>query len=98
MKTITINALEHDYPGDADWYEYVSLYRSEYLDENALLLAKAFGDRLDESLIIYGKRGLSEGLWWIERSVPALDGLRPLDCLGSRVLIKRLRSALMRMP
>lgn len=90
--------LEDDYPGDADWQEYVELYEEDYLDNNAQALSSALDGRLDMAVIIYGKRGLVEGLWWITQSVPALDGLRPLDCLDDPMLIRRLRTALMRMP
>lgn len=90
--------LEDDYPGDAAWQITVSLYEEDYLDNDAHTLAQALGGHLDMAVIIRGKRGLEEGLWWIEQEVPALDNIRPLDCLDDPVLIKRLRSALMRMP
>jgi Protein of unknown function (DUF2384) len=35
---------------------------------------------------------------WISQPDPALDGLRPIDCLASPSLIRRLKSMLMRMP
>src|SRR5476651_1231103 len=94
----TMHQLEKDYPGDVDWQQYVALYEEDYLDENAQELATLLNDHLDMAVIIYGKRGLVEGRCWITRQVPALDQLRPIDCLQSRRLIKRLRSALMRMP
>ena len=31
-----MHRLENDYPGDADWQQYVALYEEDYLDENAL--------------------------------------------------------------
>lgn len=90
--------LEDDYPGDADWHEYVALYKEDYLDDNARQLAAALGGDLDMAVIIYGKRGLKEGLWWIDKPVPALDNLTPLECTQEPRLVLRLRSALMRMP
>ncbi|KTC53070.1 hypothetical protein AO262_20535 [Pseudomonas fluorescens ABAC62] len=90
--------LEDDYPGDTDWQSSVSLYEEDYLDDEARTLAEAMGGHLDMAVILRGKRGLEEGLWWIAQQVPALDGIRPLDCLADPILIKRLRTALMRMP
>jgi hypothetical protein len=90
--------LEDDYPGDANWKTLVALYEEDYLDDNARELAARLDNQLDMAVIIYGKRGLKEGLWWIEQRVPALDDLKPVDCLNDPTLIKRLRSALTRMP
>ncbi|TRX74190.1 hypothetical protein [Pseudomonas mangiferae] len=92
------DSLEDDYPGDAEWLLHVGDYKAEYLDDDARTLAEAMGGNLDMAVIIRGKRGLEEGLWWIEQEVPALEGLRPLDCLEDPKLIKRLRTGLMRMP
>ncbi|MFS2093237.1 hypothetical protein ACCC96_09500 [Pseudomonas sp. Pseusp11] len=90
--------LEDDYPGDAEWQKFVRLYEEDYLDDNARTLAKQLDGNLDMAVILYGKRGLKEGLWWVEQQVPALDNIRPADCLKDPRLIKRLRTALMRMP
>ncbi|WP_347928389.1 hypothetical protein [Pseudomonas helvetica] len=90
--------LEDDYPGDAEWQVLVQLYEEDYLDDDARTLAKRLDGNLDMAVILYGKRGLKEGLWWIEQQVPALDNIRPSDCLKDPKLIKRLRAALMRMP
>ncbi|KNH16360.1 hypothetical protein ACS77_28570 [Pseudomonas syringae] len=90
--------LEDEYTGDSDWNVLVRLYEEDYLDDNARTLEKAMDGNLDMALILYGKRGLEEGLWWIEQQVPALDNIRPADCLKDPKLIKRLRTALMRMP
>lgn len=90
--------LEDEYPGDAEWQEFVRLYEEDYLDDDARTLAKQLDGNLDMAIILYGKRGLKEGLWWVEQQVPALDNIRPADCLKDPKLIKRLRTALMRMP
>lgn len=95
---MTMGKLESDYPGDAQWQSLVALYEQDYLDEHARALARLLGNHLDMAVIIYGKRGREEGCWWIEQSVPALNDLRPVDCLVKPHLIRRLRSALMRMP
>ncbi|AGE28154.1 hypothetical protein VRB50_24335 [Pseudomonas poae] len=90
--------LEDEYPGDADWQSTVELYKEDYLDEDARTLAQALGGDLDLAVVLRGRRGLKEGLWWIERKVPVLDNVRPVDCLEDPQLIKRLRTALMSMP
>ena len=38
------------------------------------------------------------GLHWIQLPIPVLDDLKPLDCLNDDLLLKRLRTALMRFP
>ena len=98
MDFLKMEQLEDDYPGDADWQDFVDLYNKVYLDDDARTLAKRLDGNLDMAVILYGKRGLKEGLWWIEQQVPALDNIRPADCLKDPKLIKRLRTALMRMP
>ncbi|SFP08144.1 hypothetical protein SAMN05216601_105151 [Ectopseudomonas composti] len=90
--------LEHDYPGDETWDNYVDLYREDYNDAKASILAQRLDGHDDIAVVIYGKRGLEEGLWWVEQQVPALDGLRPDACLTDPILLKRLKTALMRMP
>ncbi|RON08074.1 hypothetical protein BK659_16055 [Pseudomonas brassicacearum] len=90
--------LEDEYTGDADWQDFVDLYNKVYLDDDARTLAKALDGNLDMAVVLNGKRGLEEGLWWIEQKVPALGNKRPADCLKNPKLIKRLRMALMSMP
>jgi len=89
--------LEEDYRNDNYWYAFVSYYRDNYLDENAIEIALKINNNLDMAVVINGKRGLEEGLWWIEQRVPALENKRPIDCLEEPNLIKRLRVCLMRM-
>ncbi|WP_263145452.1 hypothetical protein [Pseudomonas sp. RIT-PI-AD] len=67
-----MHGLEEEYPGDRHWLEFVALYKADYLDENAYRLATIMNGRLDEAVIVYGKRGLVEAKWWIDREVPAL--------------------------
>ncbi|WP_223569264.1 MULTISPECIES: hypothetical protein [Pseudomonas] len=76
----------------------MDLYNKVYLDDDARTLAKALDGNLDMAVVLNGKRGLKEGLWWVEQQVPALDNIRPADCLKDPKLIIRLRTALMRMP
>ncbi|XTZ40181.1 hypothetical protein ACQYRI_09485 [Salmonella enterica] len=89
--------LEEYYSGDDAWQRLVNIYKEDYLDDNARLLAKKINGNLDIAVVIYGKRGLREGIWWLNREVPALDYLKPIDCLQEDNLIKRLKECLMRM-
>ncbi|CAN1606255.1 hypothetical protein [Pseudomonas mediterranea] len=90
--------LEDEYVGDTEWQTFVRRYEEDYLDDSARTLAKSMDDNLDMAVVLYGKRGLKEGLWWMEQVVPALGNIRPVDCLKGPKLIKRLRMALMSMP
>ncbi|MCU5771728.1 hypothetical protein N5923_08865 [Erwiniaceae bacterium BAC15a-03b] len=93
-----MSSLEHYYAGDEKWKNCADFYAEDYLDDNARLLAKKLDGNLDLAVIIYGKIGLKEGLWWVEREVPALEGVKPVDCLKDPELLKRLRECVMRMP
>lgn len=89
--------LEEDYRNDDYWYDFVKYYKDNYLDEKSKKISSKINNNLDMAVVIYGKRGLEEGLWWIEQEVPALENKRPIDCLEDPDLIKRLRVCLMRM-
>ncbi len=47
--------------------------------------------------VIYAKLG-AESLEWINKKIPALDNLTPVECLTAPLLLKRLKEGLMRMP
>lgn len=90
--------LERYYAGDESWSRSVELFSAHYLDDNARLLAEKLEGHLDLAVIIYGKRGIKEASWWIEREVPELERVKPVDCLKNPELLKRLRECVMRMP
>lgn len=89
--------LEDDYPGDEDWLGFTQYYFDNYLDDNTKIIALELHGNLDIAVLIYGKRGLTEGMWWIDQRVPALENKRPVDCLDNPELIKRLKVCVMRM-
>ncbi|QKJ85717.1 hypothetical protein PMPD1_0745 [Paramixta manurensis] len=93
-----MSGLEQYYAGDKKWKSYVDFYAEDYLDDNARLLSEKLNGHLDLAIIIYGKRGIKEAFWWIEQEVPALEGIKPLDCLQTPELLNRLRECVMRMP
>ncbi|MFD1770434.1 hypothetical protein [Sphingobacterium suaedae] len=90
--------LEQFYSED-DWVAFSMLFKTTptYRPEPAVLLAlKAIFP--DESLayVIGGVLG-DASLAWVEREIPDLDGLRPLDCRGDIERERRLKTMLMRM-
>lgn len=90
------NKLEQYYPGDESWNQFTSYYRDLPSTNNLLELKKMLNN--DEVLAktidgLVGQTATS----WIMRSIPALDDLRPIDCLNSINLLNRLRTMLMRM-
>jgi hypothetical protein len=89
--------LEEQYPGDNAWGEFARV-SDGFWDQCA------FKDELVTNL---KDLGLAKAVYmltsdaaldWVFQGVPALDGLRPVDCLVNPVLVCRLRSMLMRMP
>jgi hypothetical protein len=92
-----MTGLEIYYAGDETWKRSVKIFSDTYLDDNARFLSEKLDGHLDLAVIIYGKRGIKEALWWIEQEVPALEGMKPVDCLKEPELLKRLRECVMRM-
>jgi len=90
-------SLEKYYAGDDIWKKSVKIFSDAYLNDDARLLAEKLNGHLDLAVIIYGKRGIKEALWWIEQEVPALEGIKPVDCLKDPELLKYLRECVMRM-
>ncbi|RKE56062.1 hypothetical protein [Sphingobacterium detergens] len=87
--------LEQYYPGDEEWTAFSTLYRSM---PQLAVLTELKNRFLDESLVyvIVGIVG-DAALAWAERKIPALDHLRPVDCVGNTGLERRLKTMLMRM-
>jgi hypothetical protein len=90
-----------DYYGGADgdeaWHEHVELARTTWIGSpcQEALLRKLNG-QLDLAFVIHAKLG-EHSLEWLESRVPALSGRKPINCLGTKNLVLRLREALMRM-
>lgn len=88
--------LEEAYKGDKDWEKFEALF-VEFKDEPEVKdIAAKLGGNVGLACVIYQQVG-SDGAEWLEREVPALEGIRPIDCLNDPVLIKRLRVCLTRM-
>lgn len=96
--------LEQYYAGDDIWYKFARTCKEEVermkTDEDpqriASLKEKLKNDEYLTYVIYYHLD--SDSLDWVERQVPALNHLTPLECLESESLTLRLREALLRMP
>lgn len=83
--------------GDAAWCELVALAQTTWVDSppQPALLERLKGDQ-ELAAMIYARLG-EHSLEWLETRVPALSGRKPINCLGRKDLMLRLRVALMRM-
>ncbi|ELN2737663.1 hypothetical protein QDZ16_005065 [Pluralibacter gergoviae] len=90
--------LENYYTGDEKWNDFSGFYSESYLDDTARILARELEGHLDIAVVIYGLLGPKESFDWIYKKIPVLDNISPKDCLKSELLLKRLKTALMRMP
>lgn len=87
--------LEKYYLGDDAWKNFYTLYENlpDTLHHNKL--NELFND-ITLVKVIEGKMGKT-AMDWIARKIPALDNLRPIDCIDNTALLKRLKTMLMRM-
>ncbi|MDF3827670.1 MULTISPECIES: hypothetical protein [unclassified Pseudocitrobacter] len=93
-----MSGLEQYYSGDNDWAALSKLYEKYQGLEDVVKLSNEFNGDLALSSVIYGKVGKYYYLKWIERKIPALNDLSPLDCNDDLILNIRLKEMLMRMP
>ncbi|MDN7881330.1 hypothetical protein [Burkholderia aenigmatica] len=90
--------LEQYYGGDESWEQFSSLF-AKYIDlPEVKELATDLNGHIDLAYTIYWVAGPESAKEWIDSNVPALDGIRPVDCVNDPELVKRLRVCLMRMP
>lgn len=86
------------YPGDLAWERLVSVRAEVWPGCNFKeeLIDKLDGHQ-DLAIAIYALVG-DRAIIWIDRKIPALDGISPKECLASARGILHLKSGLMRMP
>jgi len=89
---------EVDYLGDEAWNRFVNAYLKRCKGRNVYLLSKLLDNHEDIAIVICGYFGTESGLKWIKEKIPVLEYLRPIDCLDNENLLKRLKTALMRLP
>ena len=95
-KKLEEHKLEQYYPGDDKWAHFTSL-SADTPDTmfTSRLVAILNGD-IFLAKTIEGVVGDSS-MEWIERKIPALDNLTPLNCIDNPMLYNRLKTVLMRM-
>ncbi len=89
--------LERYFPGEAEWIRFAYLFKDEWekcIIKNEIL--ENLNGHKDIAMVMYGY-GSESTFKWIDQKIPSLDNLSPKDCLKDPLLIKRLKSMLMRM-
>ncbi|RED45625.1 hypothetical protein [Seonamhaeicola aphaedonensis] len=90
--------LEKFYKGDDSWEKFVSVFpkhSSLQCNVDYSQLYNNLNKNEDLSIVIYELLGAENSLKWINENSPALNGLRPVDCLEGN-LLNRLKVMLMR--
>lgn len=87
--------LERYYCGDDAWNRFCTLFVQHSGHPWVVEASQKLNGHIDLAYVIYGVLGAGYEQW-IYQEVPALDDLRPVDCVASSDLVKRLRECLMR--
>ncbi|WP_425077854.1 hypothetical protein [Psychroserpens sp. S379A] len=90
--------LEKYFKGEKYWIEYSinfgdSWNESEFQKE----LLSQLDNKIDLAKVIYYHCAESS-IKWINSKIPALDNIKPVECIKNDELIKRLKVCLMRFP
>ena len=90
--------LEKYYTGDEHWNSYAEAFDEHWIEDDIQkkLLEKLEGDIQLAKVINYHL--VENSISWLYDNIPALDNLKPIECLKKRNLILRLRECLMRFP
>ena len=92
------SSLEKYYPGDRSWEVFVQASRSQLGgDAPPHDLVRPLGGDSSIAEVVYAMER-QMAIAWIDKKIPALDGLSPRECANSETLNLRLRTMLMRMP
>lgn len=92
------NELEQYYESDESWNGFVDFHAKHW--EKCTFkdsLVSSLNNNIDIAKVIFGVL-CNEGFFWIDSAAPALDGLKPIDCIFDENLKKRLKVVLTRMP
>jgi hypothetical protein len=80
------------------WDKYSSLFEESWSNsEEQTALLKALSGNKKISMVIWGHLE-SNSMSWIHSKIPALDYLKPIDCLKNDELKSKLINCLMRFP
>lgn len=86
------------YYNKKDWDNLVDLCRGNWTNSSLQVeLLKTLNGMLDIAIVLWMTHK-SASSNWIKSGIPALDNLRPIDCLKNEKLIKRLKVCLLRIP
>ncbi len=97
-------SLEQYYPGDEAWCDFVEIAKDainapDFKTDKSILenLSERLQGKTDLAYVIYYFFN-NDSLQWIDRQIPILGNLSPIQCITSKDLINRLREALLRTP
>lgn len=89
--------LEQYYNGQKSWLEFSSNFNEEWKSsEFQKSLLNKLNNQIDIARVIYFHIG-ENSLEWINKKIPALNNLTPLECLKKEETTNRLKVCLMRM-
>ena len=87
--------IENYYINDEAWENFAKICKNIETKQTKELLTLLNNDIKLVNVIEY--RVLENSLDWITRNIPALNNLRPIDCVNDNNLLKRLKECLLRM-
>lgn len=89
--------LEHYFKGQKNWLEFSESFDNlwTHSDLQETLLMK-LNHQIELAKVIYYHTG-EKSLDWINKKIPALDNLTPMECLKTEKTTDRLKVCLMRM-
>ncbi|UOK42165.1 MULTISPECIES: hypothetical protein [Flavobacterium] len=82
------------YYSEENWKHFSETFQGLNVPNNLIM---SLNDNEELAKVIFGLLE-KDSNDWINKSVPALDYLKPLDCLEKENLLKRLKVCLTRMP
>ncbi|PKV51538.1 uncharacterized protein DUF2384 [Aquimarina sp. MAR_2010_214] len=89
--------LEKYFDGQKSWLDFLSNFNEEWKSsEFQKSLLNKLNNQIDIAKVIYFHIG-ENSLEWINKKIPALDNLTPLECLKTEKTTNRLKECLMRM-
>lgn len=90
--------LERYFRGDDAWRKFVEVLEPEWTACSFKAeLTRAVAGHEDIAKVVFATFD-ENSLQWLHEPVPSLNGTLPLECLASDSGLKRLKTALMRMP
>ena len=94
-KYIEGSNLENYFAGNIAWNKFAKICENIKTKNTDKLLDIFNNDKKLVNVIEY--RLMDESIKWIESRIPALNNIRPIDCVKNDKLIKRLKECLLRM-